>query len=104
MPHQQQALADWVEQPALNCRVCVLSLAWSAVVDFRRLWAWDDCASGGEGVSIWRPVPPPGYAALGDCLVRGMDPPPSACVVQDTGGWVGGAGLVGWVGGWVGGW
>lgn len=56
-----------------------------AVVDFRRIWAWDGDASG-EAVSIWRPMPPPGYVSLGDCLCRGFDPPPSSCVVQDAGG------------------
>ena len=57
-----------------------------AVVDFLRVWWWDgDGTLGGEGISIWRPVAPPGYAALGDCLMRGYDPPTSACVVQDTG-------------------
>lgn len=50
------------------------------MVDFRRIWGGE-----GQGVSLWRPMPPPGYAALGDCLVRGYDPPLSACVVQDTG-------------------
>ena len=55
-------------------------------MDFRRLWSWDgEGAPGFEGVSIWRPLPPPGYAALGDCLMKGYDPPTSACVVQDTG-------------------
>lgn len=63
-----------------------------AVVDFRRVCVWEGApssgpAGGGEacGISIWRPVPPPGYVALGDCLVRGYDPPLSASVAQDTG-------------------
>ncbi|KAL4447306.1 hypothetical protein ABPG77_007339, partial [Micractinium sp. CCAP 211/92] len=64
-----------------------------SVVDFRRVCAWEgdpSCSPGsaGEacGISIWRPVAPPGYVALGDCLVRGYDPPLSAGVAQDTGG------------------
>jgi vacuolar protein sorting-associated protein 13A/C len=63
-----------------------------AVVDFRRVWSDGGAFSGGEGVTAWRPVAPPGYAALGDALVRGFDPPPSALVVLDTGGG-GGEGL-----------
>ena len=50
------------------------------------MWAWDGNGDGsGPGISIWRPLPPPGYVSLGDCLARGYDPPPSACVVQDAG-------------------
>ena len=50
------------------------------------MWAWDgEHTLRGEGLSIWRPVAPPGYASMGDCLVMGYDPPVSACVVQDIG-------------------
>ena len=27
-------------------------------------------------VSFWRPVPPPGYVSLGDCMVTGIYAPP----------------------------
>ncbi len=54
------------------------------------VWEGDPSCSPGSageacGISIWRPVAPPGYVALGDCLVRGYDPPLSAGVAQDTG-------------------
>jgi len=32
--------------------------------------------SGGAPVSIWRPLPPAGYASTGDVAVHGLDPPP----------------------------
>lgn len=37
-----------------------------AVVDFQRIWTDGGALTGGEGISIWRPVAPPGYAALGE--------------------------------------
>ncbi|KAK9834254.1 hypothetical protein WJX81_000411 [Elliptochloris bilobata] len=54
-------------------------------VDFRRLWT-DRGARGGPpgGLSLWRPVAPAGYAALGDCLRAGPDPPESVTVLLDT--------------------
>ncbi|KAL6781279.1 hypothetical protein ACKKBG_A10495 [Auxenochlorella protothecoides x Auxenochlorella symbiontica] len=55
------------------------------VVDFARVWTDNGRVTAGRGVSVWRPVAPPGYASLGDCLVRGLDPPQSACVVRDSG-------------------
>lgn len=55
-----------------------------AVVDFRRVWTDGGLVTGGEGVSVWRPVAPPGYASMGDCLMRGFDPPASAVVVQES--------------------
>ena len=42
-------------------------------------WVWDDSGSGAfaDG-SIWRPVVPAGYVALGDVAVAGHDPPTGA--------------------------
>jgi len=54
-----------------------------AVVDFRRVWSDQGEYSEGEGVTFWRPVAPPGYAALGDCVVRGFHPPPSCLVIRE---------------------
>lgn len=54
------------------------------VVDFRRLWSDGGAFSGGEGLTAWRPITPPGYSALGDCIRRGFDPPASAVVVLDS--------------------
>lgn len=80
---------SWV---GTNCKVPAIPLPpfypslFRTVVDFRRIWAWDGNGDGsGPGISIWRPLPSPGYVTLGDCLERGWDPPVSACVVQDTG-------------------
>lgn len=36
-------------------------------------------------MSFWRPVPPPGYVSLGDCMVTGLyAPPQSAVVLRDS--------------------
>lgn len=47
-------------------------------MDFKRIWR-SGAAGGGAGdtkhVSIWRPVGPPGYAALGDVAASGTGPP-----------------------------
>lgn len=37
---------------------------------FERLW-WDKGSEFRSPASIWRPLVPPGYAIVGDCLVRG---------------------------------
>jgi vacuolar protein sorting-associated protein 13A/C len=43
---------------------------------------WDDSGSGAfaDG-SIWRPVVPAGYVALGDVAVAGHDPPTGATLL-----------------------
>ena len=41
-------------------------------------------ATTAAGVSIWRPVPPPGYASLGDVCVAGREPPPCVVVLIDS--------------------
>jgi len=56
-----------------------------AIVDFRRIWSDGGAFTDGQGLTAWRPVAPPGYSALGDCIVKGFDPPASALVVLDSG-------------------
>ncbi|PTQ34792.1 hypothetical protein MARPO_0076s0036 [Marchantia polymorpha] len=41
---------------------------------FERIW-WDKGSETRRIVSIWRSIPPPGYAVIGDCLVEGLEPP-----------------------------
>lgn len=55
----------------------------ATAVEFIRLW-WDKRSSNPSltGVSFWRPVPPPGYVSLGDCMVTGVYAPPQVCVVR----------------------
>lgn len=58
----------------------------SSTVEFQRIW-WDKHSKHPSmtQVSLWRPVPPPGYVALGDCMVTGMYcPPNNALVLRDT--------------------
>lgn len=58
------------------------------VVDFQRIWSDGGTFTNGIGLTAWRPVAPPGYSPLGDCLVCGFDPPVSTLVVLDaTGSW-----------------
>lgn len=47
-----------------------------------RIW-WDKHAKhpSPTRASFWRPVPPPGYVSLGDCLVAGMYCPPRGVTV-----------------------
>jgi hypothetical protein len=40
----------------------------------------DAGGAGGHAVSIWRPVPPKGYAELGHVAVPAVDEPPPGCV------------------------
>ncbi|XP_038986983.1 uncharacterized protein LOC103722332 isoform X2 [Phoenix dactylifera] len=41
---------------------------------FERIW-WDKGCDLRRPISIWRPIPRPGYAALGDCVTEGLEPP-----------------------------
>eukprot|EP01018_Ginkgo_biloba_P025446 Gb_15429 [translate_table: standard] len=49
---------------------------------FELIW-WDKGSESRHAVSIWRPVPPPGYASVGDSLVEGLDPPGLGVVLRD---------------------
>ncbi|MEW5298732.1 MAG: hypothetical protein WDW36_001820 [Sanguina aurantia] len=51
-------------------------------VEFERLW-WDKGSgtTGSAGISFWRPVTPPGYMSLGDCMVVGIYAPPRGVMV-----------------------
>lgn len=40
--------------------------------NFERIW-WDRGGDTRRPVSIWRPLPRPGYAILGDCITEGLD-------------------------------
>lgn len=58
----------------------------TTTVEFARIW-WDKHAKHPSmtKVSFWRPVPPPGYVRLGDCMVAGLYcPPQSVLVVRDA--------------------
>lgn len=45
-----------------------------SVPNFERVW-WDKGGEFRRTVSIWRPIPRPGYAILGDCITDGLEPP-----------------------------
>ncbi|XP_010266663.1 PREDICTED: uncharacterized protein LOC104604129 isoform X2 [Nelumbo nucifera] len=41
---------------------------------FERVW-WDKGSDIRRPISIWRPIPRPGFAILGDCIIEGLEPP-----------------------------
>ncbi|KAH9312827.1 hypothetical protein KI387_027862 [Taxus chinensis] len=49
---------------------------------FELIW-WDKGSETRHSVSIWRPIPPPGYASIGDSIVEGLDPPGLGVVLRD---------------------
>jgi vacuolar protein sorting-associated protein 13A/C len=42
-------------------------------MDFKRVW--QSSRAGARPLSVWRPVGPPGYYALGDVAMPGREPP-----------------------------
>ncbi|XP_071939359.1 uncharacterized protein [Coffea arabica] len=48
---------------------------------FKRIW-WDRGSDLRRPVSIWRPMPRPGYAILGDCITEGLEPPPLGIIFK----------------------
>jgi hypothetical protein len=42
-------------------------------MDFKRIW--QSSRQGARPLSVWRPVGPPGYFALGDVAMPGREPP-----------------------------
>ncbi|XP_035834787.1 uncharacterized protein LOC110887015 isoform X3 [Helianthus annuus] len=41
---------------------------------FERIW-WDKGSDIRRPVSVWRPIPRPGFKILGDCITEGLEPP-----------------------------
>ncbi len=85
-----QAPSSWIGRPIVEGLVgAELPLGPQASADVVAVmeyeWRYDDKGSGAlADVSIWRPLPPPGYVALGDVVVGGHSPPvSSALVVRD---------------------
>lgn len=53
---------------------------------FNRVWTSKDLdVSRLNAVSIWRPVPPPGFVAVGDCIAAGTWTAPRSAVVLQKG-------------------
>lgn len=85
------APASWIASPVVEAvpgaalppaPAAVLTL--QAIDDY--VWIYDDTGSGAfQDGSIWRPVVPPGFVALGDVAVDGHDPPntPTLVVADD---------------------
>ncbi|XP_043709636.1 uncharacterized protein LOC122658659 isoform X2 [Telopea speciosissima] len=49
---------------------------------FERIW-WDKGGDLRRAFSIWRPIPRPGYAILGDCIAEGLEPPALGIIFKD---------------------
>ncbi|KAJ1696999.1 hypothetical protein LUZ63_005511 [Rhynchospora breviuscula] len=47
---------------------------YTSTPQFERIW-WDKGCDVRRPVSIWRPIPRPGFAPLGDCITEGLEPP-----------------------------
>lgn len=70
--HAQQQ-AEGAPRP--ECAVATVS-------EFRRIWwSWNTHAT--RPLSLWRPLPPPGYVSLGDCAVDGNKTPQRCLSVRD---------------------
>ncbi|KAJ7520814.1 hypothetical protein O6H91_19G024000 [Diphasiastrum complanatum] len=54
----------------------------TTTAQFERLW-WDKGSESRQAISLWRPLPPPGYAIIGDILVEGLEPPGVGVVLHD---------------------
>jgi hypothetical protein len=54
-------------------------------MDFKRIWTDNGTLSESKGVSIWRPIAAAGYSILGDCFVRGTEPPKYVHVLRTDG-------------------
>ncbi|CAN6447305.1 unnamed protein product [Victoria cruziana] len=49
--------------------------------NFERIW-WDRGSEGRRPISIWRPIPHPGFSILGDCIAEGFEPPSPGLVFR----------------------
>ncbi|MCO5593423.1 hypothetical protein L7F22_047437 [Adiantum nelumboides] len=55
---------------------------------FERMW-WDKGSENRRTISIWRPVPPPGYVTVGDHITEGLEPPGFGIILKDdNSGWL----------------
>lgn len=59
-----------------------LARSYMSTSQFDLIW-WDKDSDSRRTVSIWRPVPPPGYVIIGDSIVEGLDPPGLGVVLRD---------------------
>eukprot|EP00250_Pteridium_aquilinum_P021886 c25256_g1_i1 orf=924-13886(-) len=60
----------------------------ATTAQFERMW-WDKGSDNRRIISIWRPVPPPGYAIVGDHITEGLEPPGFGFILKDdNSGWL----------------
>ncbi|KAI5061209.1 hypothetical protein GOP47_0023714 [Adiantum capillus-veneris] len=54
----------------------------ATTAQFDRMW-WDKGSENRRIISIWRPVPPPGYVFVGDHITEGLEPPGFGIILKD---------------------
>lgn len=54
----------------------------ATTAQFECMW-WDKGSDPRRVIAIWRPIPRPGYAILGDYITEGLEPPSVGVVLQD---------------------
>ena len=73
-------IASTVHKAGKVNKACAQAMS-TKTVTFQRVWTNKYQESRLNAVSVWRPVPPQGYVAVGDCLVSGTWAPPSSALV-----------------------
>ncbi|KAI7737222.1 hypothetical protein M8C21_001545, partial [Ambrosia artemisiifolia] len=65
----QSSSSGWDTLRSISKASCYMSTP-----SFERIW-WDKGSDIRRPVSVWRPIPRPGFKVLGDCITEGLEPP-----------------------------
>ncbi|XP_071698618.1 uncharacterized protein [Rutidosis leptorrhynchoides] len=67
--NQGTSSSGWDALRSISKASCYMSTP-----SFERIW-WDKGNDTRRPISVWRPIPRPGYKVLGDCITEGLEPP-----------------------------